>query len=158
MTSLFLSPVKPAAGGWIWGAGPVFLLPTGGDRLSADRWGLGPTGVALRQVGPWSYGALANHIVSVGGSSKTDVSATLVNPFVTYAARGGVSVTLQAELSRDWERRDTSMPVSLIVGKVLNLGGQIVQVSGGPRYDAAHFDNGPTGWAARASVALLFPR
>ncbi|MCU0952074.1 MAG: hypothetical protein MUC68_13720, partial [Burkholderiaceae bacterium] len=51
VTSLFLSPVKPAAGGWIWGAGPVFLLPTGGDRLSADRWGLGPTGVALRQDG-----------------------------------------------------------------------------------------------------------
>jgi hypothetical protein len=27
--SLFFSPVAPTSGGWIWGAGPVLLLPTG---------------------------------------------------------------------------------------------------------------------------------
>jgi hypothetical protein len=160
VASMFFSPKAATAGGWIWGAGPVLLAPTGSnDRLTADRWGLGPTGVALRQDGPWSYGALANHIVSLGGSSsKPDVNASLFNPFVTYAVGGGLSVTLQAEVSQDWERDDTSMPVSVIVGKVFNVGGQIIQVSAGPRYYATHFDNGPKGWAARVGVSLLFPR
>lgn len=157
VASAFFSPKAPTAGGWIWGAGPVVLLPTGGDRLSADRWGLGPTAVALRQDGPWTYGALANHIVSVGNSSKADVSATLLNPFASYALAGGLSVTVQAEASRDWERKDTSIPVALIMGKVLKVGGQLVQVSGGPRYYVQAFDNGPRGWAARVGVSLLFP-
>jgi hypothetical protein len=50
--SLFFSPAKPTAGGLIWGAGPVFLLPTGSDEhLSAHRWGLGPT--VGRESGRW---------------------------------------------------------------------------------------------------------
>jgi hypothetical protein len=64
--SLFFSPVAPTAGGWIWGAGPVFLLPTGTNRLlTTDKWGVGPTAVALRQQGPWTGGLLGNHIWSV---------------------------------------------------------------------------------------------
>jgi hypothetical protein len=31
--SLFFSPKAPSAGGFIWGAGPVFLLPTVTDEL-----------------------------------------------------------------------------------------------------------------------------
>lgn len=51
--SLWLSPKLPSANGWIWGLGPVFLLPTGTDELlTTSKWGLGPTGVALRQDGP----------------------------------------------------------------------------------------------------------
>ena len=34
--SLFFSPKKPTAGGLIWGAGPVFLLPTATDRLLSN--------------------------------------------------------------------------------------------------------------------------
>lgn len=53
LQSLFFSPVKPTASGWIWGAGPVFLLPTAtDDLLGAEKWGLGPTAVALKQKGP----------------------------------------------------------------------------------------------------------
>lgn len=160
VVSVFLSPAAPTAGGWIWGAGPVMLVPTGSeDRLTADRWGLGPTAVALRQDGPWSYGALVNHIVSVGsGRGRPDVGVTLLNPFVTYSLGGGTSVTLQTEISRDWERGDTSAPVALIVGQVIKVGGQLMQVSAGPRWYAADFDNGPRGWGFRLGVSLLFPK
>jgi 4-amino-4-deoxy-L-arabinose transferase-like glycosyltransferase len=52
--SFFLSPEEPFHG-WIWGAGPVFLLPTATDNaLSTGQWGAGPTAVGLRQVGPWT--------------------------------------------------------------------------------------------------------
>src|SRR5688572_19920508 len=63
--SLFFSPKAPGPGGIIWGVGPVFLLPTGTDPLlGGEKWGAGPTGVVLKQSGPWTYGMLANHIWS----------------------------------------------------------------------------------------------
>jgi hypothetical protein len=50
--SQFFSPKSPTAGGWIWGLGPVFLLPTASDdALGTGKWGLGPTFVALKQTG-----------------------------------------------------------------------------------------------------------
>lgn len=56
--SLFLSPAR---GRVIWGAGPVFLFPTGTtDLLSAKQWGAGPTVVVLKQLGPWTVGGLWN--------------------------------------------------------------------------------------------------
>ena len=54
--SFFISPSRPAAHGIVWGAGPVFLLPTGSESaLSARQWGIGPTGVVVRQHGPWTW-------------------------------------------------------------------------------------------------------
>jgi hypothetical protein len=84
--SFFLSPAKPTASGIIWGAGPVFLYPSAtDDRLGTEKFGLGPTAVLLRQQGPWTYGGLANHIWSVtGNKQRTDVSATFLNPFLSY--------------------------------------------------------------------------
>ena len=63
--SLFFSPKAPTADGWIWGVGPVFLLPTGSDDLlSARKWGAGPTAVVLKQESGWTYGVLLqSHLV-----------------------------------------------------------------------------------------------
>lgn len=160
VASLFFSPKKPSAGGWIWGVGPVFLLPTGTDELlTTDKWGLGPTGVALRQDGPWTYGALANHIWSVAGSSgRPDVNSTFLQPFLTYTTKDAWSFVLQAEATYDWERDDASIPVGVFIGKLFSVGGQPVQVVGGPRYYVSHFDNGPKGWGFRLAVTLLFPK
>src|SRR5688572_22717134 len=67
--SLFFSPKKPTAGGWIIGAGPAFLLPTATeDELGTEQWAIGPTIVALKQTEDgWTYGALWNYLVSVAG-------------------------------------------------------------------------------------------
>jgi len=60
--SFFFSPKEPVDG-TIWGAGPVILIPLANqDTMGGGKWGLGPTGVVLRQDGPWTIGALANHI------------------------------------------------------------------------------------------------
>ncbi|MFT5351559.1 MAG: hypothetical protein ACI9MF_002382, partial [Gammaproteobacteria bacterium] len=78
--SVFLSPKQPTERGWIWGAGPVFLLPTATDDLTGgEKSGLGPTAVALKQIGPWTYGALANHIWSVAGEDdRQNISSTFL--------------------------------------------------------------------------------
>ena len=125
----------------------MFLLPTGtNDLLTADKWGLGPTGVVLSQEGPWTYGALANHIWSVAASShRPDVNSNFLQPFLTYTTPSAWSFVLQAEASYDWERREASVPVGAFIGKVTHIGDQIVQFVGGPRYYVSHFDNGPKG-------------
>lgn len=56
--ALFIGPSNP--GSFIWGAGPIFLLPTATDkRLGAGKWGAGPAFVGLTMRGPWVFGALA---------------------------------------------------------------------------------------------------
>lgn len=160
LASLFFSPSRPTAGGLLWGAGPVFLVPTGtDDLLTTKKWGLGPTGVVLVQSGQWTYGALANHVWSVAGSSsRPDVNASFVQPFAIYTTPTAWSIGLQAEASYDWERSDASVPITFFVGRVLRVGGLPVQIIGGPRYFASHFDNGPKGWGARLSLTMMFPR
>ena len=158
--SVFFSPKAPTAGGVVWGVGPVFLLPTGtNDLLTTDKWGAGPTGVVLRQQGPWTVGTLANHIWSfAGSSSRADVNATFVQPFVTYTTPTATTFVLNTESSYDWEARQWSVPIMAGVTQVLRLGGQLVQVGALARYWAESPPQGPHGWGLRLNVTLLFPR
>ncbi|MFY8110769.1 MAG: transporter, partial [Flavobacterium sp.] len=98
VASAFFLP-KNSKNGFTWGAGPVVLLPTGSnDFLTAKKFGVGPTVVALKQMGGWTYGALINQIWSVSGDEKrTDVNQMYVNPFVTFNWKSGAGVTGQLE-------------------------------------------------------------
>lgn len=83
--SFFFSSKEPTSSGWIWGAGPVLVLPVATDAaLGSDKWGIGPTAVALKQQGPVTYGALINHIESFAGKwqstgAEHNVCATVRN-------------------------------------------------------------------------------
>ncbi len=158
--SVFFSPKDPTENGWIWAAGPVFLFPTGSDDLlTTDKWGVGPTVVALAQRGPWTYGALANHIWSFAGDDdRDDLNATFIQPFLSYTTPTAWSFTLQTESTYDWENEQWSIPIAGIISKVTNIGGQTVSFSGGLRYWAESPDSGPEGLAFRAVVTLLFPK
>jgi hypothetical protein len=158
--SLFFSPKAPTAGGLIWGAGPVLLLPTGTDGLlSARKWGAGPTGVVLKQDGAWTYGALANHLWSVAGSdARPDISATFVQPFVSYTTPEAWTFALNTESTYDWQNRQWTVPLNATVSKVTRIGEQMLSFGAGLRYWAEGPDAAPTGWGARLFVTLLFPR
>ncbi len=156
--NFFFSPTQPTAGGLIWGAGPVLLIPSSADHISADKWGLGPTGVVLKVDGPMTYGVLANHIWSVGGSGPQDISSSFVQPFFSYTLKTATSFTLQTETSYDWKSEQWNAPVSLSVGQVLSLGGQPIQISGAARYYADSPDGGAHGWGYRLVINFLFPR
>jgi hypothetical protein len=158
--SLFFSPKKPTAGGLIWGVGPAFLIPTASDDLlGPDKWGLGPTGVALKQQGPWTYGALANHIWSVAGDNDVaDVNSTIIQPFLSYTTPTAWTYTLNSESTYDWEVKQWSIPVNGMVSKVTKVGSQLLSIGGGVRYYAHSTDTGPEGFGARLFVTLLFPK
>lgn len=159
LQSLFLSPVKLMAG-WVWGAGPVFLLPTGtDDLLGSGKWGVGPTAVALRQTGPWTYGILMNHVWSVAGDDdRPDISSTFLQPFVSYTTKTAWTFTLNTESTYDWKREQWSVPLNAVVSKVTKIGGQLVSFAVGVRYWAEGPDSGPHGFGARFVITLLFPR
>ena len=158
--SVFFSPKAPTSGGWILSVGPAFLLPTGSDDLlTADQWAAGPTGVALKQQGPWTYGVLANHLWSFAGDDdRADVSATFLQPFVTYTTPTAWSFSGTTESTYDWEGSQWSVPLNLVVTKVTRIGGQLVSIGGGLRYWADVPESAPEGFGARLVVALLFPR
>ena len=158
--SLFFSPKAPTAGGLIWGVGPVLLLPTAtDDLLGGEKWGLGPTGVVLTQRGPWTYGALANHIWSVAGNSdRADISATFLQPFLTYTTKTATTFGLNTESTYDWKSNRWTVPINVSVGQVLKLGDQLVQVGVGARYWAQSPASGPEGWGYRLFLTFLFPK
>jgi hypothetical protein len=158
--SLFFSPKAPTSGGWIWGVGPALLLPTATDEfLGGEKWGIGPTAVALKQSGPWTYGALANHIESFAGDgNRADVSATFLQPFLTYITPKQTTFAVNTESTYDWESRKWSIPVNVQANQLLKLGDQLVQVGGGVRYWVQTPDAGPDGWAFRLNFVLVFPK
>jgi hypothetical protein len=158
--SFFFSPKEPTGAGWIWGVGPALLLPTATDeRLGAEKWGAGPTGVLLRQSGPWTYGALANHVESFAGDGgRNDVSATFLQPFLSYVTKTKTTLSLNTESSYDWEAEEWSVPINFNVSQLLKIGPQIIQVGAGARYWADSPPSGPEGWGVRLQLTFLFPR
>jgi hypothetical protein len=160
LQSLFLSPATPGKFGLIWGLGPVALLPTGTNTFTtANQWALGPTGVVLKQSGPWTVGVLANHLWSVQNRGRlSDVNTSFVQPFVSYTTPSAWSATLQTETTYDWQGEQWAIPINFLVGKVLKLGDQLVSVGAGVRYWAQGPEQGPHGWAGRVVFTILLPK
>ncbi|MEK1889671.1 MAG: transporter [Phyllobacterium sp.] len=158
--SLFFSPKKPTSGGIIWGVGPVFLLPTATDDLLGDeKWGAGPTGVVLKQDGPWTVGALANHIWSFAGDDdRPEVNATFLQPFIAYTTPKAWTFSLNTESTYNWETEDWSVPINFAVAKLIKVNKQPIQLQAGVRYWAESPSSGPDGFGARLTVTFLFPK
>ncbi len=155
--SFFFSPAKPTANGIIWGVGPAILIPTGIEFISADKWGLGPTAVVLKQDSGWTYGALVNHLWSVGGSGAQGLSSTFLQPFLSYTTKDARTFGLNTESSYDWKHEQWSVPINVSASKLTRIGRQPVSFGVGVRYWADSSESGPHGWGARLVVTLLFP-
>lgn len=159
LQSFFFSPKEPV-GGWILAVGPVGLYPTASDdMLGGEKWGAGPTALALQQKGPWTYGMLANHVESFAGDNdRADISATFVQPFVSYITKTKTTLALNTESTYDWKGDAWSVPVNATVSQLLKVGSQLIQGSLGARYWAETPDNGPEDWGVRAQLTFLLPK
>ena len=156
----FLSPANP--GRIIWGAGPVLLLPSATDeKLGTEKWGAGPSAVALTIRGPWLFGVLANHIWSFAGDSgRADVNSTLIQPFINYNFPGGWFLTSSPIITANWEADSSqtwTVPLGGGGGRLFFIGRQPVNVSAQAYYNVEKPDFGAD-WSVRLSVAFLFPR
>lgn len=156
--SLFFSPNKTEP--FIWAVGPVFLLPTATDAsLGAQKWGVGPTALALKQKKGWTYGVLANHIWSVAGkSNRGDVSATFVQPFLAYSTKDAWTYGLNTESTYDWVSNSWSIPIYPSVAKLVRFGKQPMSFGGGVKCWVTTPTGGPEGCGLRVVVTALFPK
>lgn len=149
---------SPSQSSLTWGVGPVFLIPTATDPiLGGGRLGAGPSVVALKQSGPWTYGALANHIISIAGNvNSSDINATFLNPFAAYNWKSGAGITLNAEYTRDWENELSVFILHPLVSGVTKFGSQVVSLSIGPRIHFAPDNHAAYG--LRAAITMVFPK
>jgi hypothetical protein len=156
--SFFFSPNKTEP--IIWAVGPVVLLPTAtDDRLGGQKWGLGPTALALKQKKGWTYGALANHIWSVAGkSSRADVSATFIQPFLSYSNKQAWTYSINTESTYDWISNSWSIPINPFISKLVRFGKQPVSFGAGLKCWVTTPTGGPEGCGLRIVVTALFPK
>jgi len=156
VVSAFISPKVSKV---TWGAGPVFLVPTGADAFSAKKLGVGPTAVALYQAKGMTFGALVNQIWSVAGDEDYgDVSNLFFQPFFTYNWKSGAGIGANFELTQNWKAETTSVWFNPILSAVTALGKQKVQFAVGPRLNLSAPDGAKSKFGVRTAIVFLFPK
>lgn len=155
--SIFFSP-KEVKNGIVWGFGAILSLPTvTNDVLGLRKWGAGPSGLILKLNGQWTYGGLINHIWSYAGSGSNEISASFIQPFVTYATKTGASFTVATENTQDWNNDLFGGFAGFYYAKVTSFGKQSVQFSVGPKVYYGNNTFNPE-WGLRANITFLFPK
>ena len=157
--SLFFSPKAPGPGGLIWGVGPAFLIPTATDDfLGTGKLGMGPTGVALKQTGPWTVGVLANQIWSVAGDDdREDVNQTFLQPFVAYSLGHGTTINLNTQSTYDWVADEWTVPIYFGASQIFKIGDQVLSFQLNGTYYAQAPDGSPD-WGIQTTLTFLFPK
>jgi hypothetical protein len=112
--------------------------------------------VALLSIATTGAGiAMASDWTHPGGDAE--ISATFVQPFLSYSLGKGRTFGLNTESTYDWEAGQWTVPVNVTYSRVTKIGGQLVSIGGGVR---GYLDS-PTGgpdWGVRLIFTLLYPK
>jgi len=159
--SVFFSPAHSKL---IWGVGPVFLIPTSNNpALTHGKFGIGPTGVVLKEIDKWTVGLLVNQVWSYASMANyftRPVNQMFLQPFATLQMKHAVSLTFTSEETYDWEAPSgdrSTVPIQAFLAKVTRLGPFPFQIMGGAGYFVARPD-GAQHWMARLNFVLILPR
>jgi len=158
----FFSPKK--SGAVTWGAGPIFLVPTGTPYryLSQGKFGIGPTFVALAQPKFGTIGVLVNNIWSVAGhKDRPDVNQFYLQPFFNYNLKKAWYLSLSTTgITANWEKTNGGrwvVPIGGGPGRVWKFGHQAVNVQSFFFGNVVH-PKGASPWTFRMAFTLLFPK
>ncbi len=153
----FLSPREP--GGLIWGAGPIFLIPTStSDDLGEGEFGLGPSLLFLGMPGNWVVGSLFSNVWSVTGGK--DVNLFTWQVIANYNFAKGWYLASTPIITSNWknEKGDRwTVPLGGGVGKIFRVGPMPMNAQLQAFYNVVNPDFGPD-WSMRIQVQLLFPK
>src|SRR5215475_11852835 len=157
--SLFFSPLH--SGALIWGAGPVFTVPSATDPiLGTGKVLLGPTAVFLTTPGHWVIGVLANNQWSVGGNPlRRSVNEFLAQPFVNYNMAHGWYLVTSPVITANWlaaPGQQWTVPLGGGIGRIFKLGDQPVSANVQAYYNVER-PTGASTWQLRTTLSLLFP-
>jgi len=156
----FFSPKKSKV---IWGAGPIFLVPTGTPYryMSQGKFGMGPTIVALVQPHFGTIGVLVNNIWSVGGhEDRPDVNQFYLQPFLNYNLKNNWYFTFTTSgITANWEKTTGRwvVPIGGGPGRIWKFGHQAVNVQTFFFGNVVH-TQGASPWTFRMAFTLLFPK
>ena len=162
--STLLSPGQP--GHWIWGAGPIFQLPTNSSaELGNKNWGMGPEFVILHldHGDPWVFGAVINNIWSLTSNKQGgSYNNFLIQPFVNYnvADGGGLYFVSDPIITANWKANSGQqwiLPVGGGVGKIFHLGKLPVNTQIQAYYNVVRPDD-QANWQIRAQAQFMFPK
>ena len=156
--SLFLSPTH--TNHFIWGTGPIFLLPTATyGALGTRKLGMGPTGVVLLHEGHANFGLLGNQVWSVAGSSNRGyVSQTYAQTFITYTTKKAWTFATTSYDTYDWNAgRWTAIVMPLRVSKLVKIGSQRMSIGGAPRCTVTSPQYQPKGCGLEFTITPLYP-
>lgn len=156
----FFSPSK--AGKFIWGIGPSVLIPTGsGDRMSSNKWAIGPSFVGLATPGHWVVGVLVSNIWSFAGEGDAEnVDLFSLQYFINYNMKGGWYLSSAPTITADWEAdsgNKWTVPFGLSVGRIFTMGNQPINIKIGGFYNVDKPDEASE-WTLQAQISLLFPK
>jgi hypothetical protein len=93
---------------------------------------------------------------SVAGSAS--ISASFLNPALSYTTPDDWSYTLQTEATYDWKGRQWSVPLEASVGRLVKIGGEQLNLEAGILYWSTSPDSGPKGWGWSLTVTWLLPK
>lgn len=140
-----------------WGVGPVVRVATFSE-VPSETWAAGATGIALQQTGPWTLGALANHIRHLENSPATPVDASFVPPFVACSTGSAWTFSLQSQTTYDRNAESWPTPANASVSKLAMINGRPVSFMGGVGDRRESPDGGPEGWRSRLQVPFEFSK
>ena len=158
--TMFFSPKEKGTGGFMWGVGPLLMLPTATEKeIGGEKWGAGPSGIVLKEIGSWTVGALVNHVWSFAGKSeRSDINNSFLQPFVAHTWPSAWTVSLQSETNYNWETESWSVPVNLAVSKLVWMGRLPVSLQAGVGYWLESPDSGPEGFRFRLQANFVLPK
>jgi len=157
---VFTAFYVPQSGSFMWGAGPVLEIPTGGERRGTQKWSLGPSVVALSVTGPWTLGVLANNVWSVAGDAdRSAVNKGLLQYFVVRQLGDGWYVNSAPIITVNWKAESGQrwvVPFGAGGGKLVFLGKLPVNLQSQIYYNVVKPDIGPD-WQLRVQLQVLLP-
>lgn len=114
------------------GFGAALGIPSAtDDTLGSEKWTAGPAAIVAKTGQPITFGGLIQHVWSYAGDGdRGDVSATTVQPFLTYLIGNGWASSLNMEASYNWEADQDPwvIPLSMGVSRAVNLRGKFLNV------------------------------
>lgn len=144
----------------MWGVGPVVEFPTGGASRGSQKWSIGPSGVLLKQSGPWTLGLLANNVWSFAGDAdRQSVNRGLLQYFIVRQMGNGWYVNSAPVNTVNWKAASGQqwlVPLGAGGGKLLFMGKLPVNLQSQAYYNVVKPDIGPD-WQLRFQVQVLLP-
>lgn len=159
-SQFFFTPRKASA--ITWGVGPVLSIPTAtNDLVRTGEWGIGPTAVIVKNVGPFVLGGLANNIWHFAGDdTDPDINQLTVQPFINYNLGRGWALAFAPLITANWSAPSGdvwTVPLGIGVSKVDVIGKQPINFT----MQYYHNVERPTGAGAdefRFVVVFVFPK